>query len=139
MTGCVCPEPGFCQRHGCKKTPHLHRLCQTRDDYFELWESGKGPGQAQVPHTQKSKLPPLHVQSWNLATSLASFVADGFRLVSPEEYKLRLVVCDSCDHRHGNRCGKCGCNLSLKARGRAFKCPKGLWGTGSTSEATVNG
>ena len=45
MTGCVCKEPGYCERHGCKKYPAWWKLCQTRDDYFALWEAGQGPGQ----------------------------------------------------------------------------------------------
>lgn len=73
--------------------------------------------------------PPLHRQAWNLARSLADFVADGCTTVSDEEYRQRLEVCDTCDQRRGNRCLKCGCRLALKARGRAFQCPLGKWPT----------
>ena len=44
-TPCECPNPGFCKRHDMEKGPHLHRLCQTRLDYFQMWEEGHGPGQ----------------------------------------------------------------------------------------------
>lgn len=44
-TACECPNPGFCKRHNMEKGPHLHRLCQTRLDYFVMWEEGHGPGQ----------------------------------------------------------------------------------------------
>ena len=71
--------------------------------------------------------PPLHRQAWNLARSLADFVADGCKTVSEEDYRMRLEICDRCDQRRGNRCLKCGCRLSLKARGRVFKCPLGKW------------
>ena len=37
-----------CDRHQCLKTPSLHHLCQTRIDYFKLWEEGIGPGQDPV-------------------------------------------------------------------------------------------
>jgi|TARA_R110000751_G_scaffold63593_2_gene131073 hypothetical protein len=37
-----------CNRHQCLKTPSLHHLCQTRKDYFKLWEEGIGPGQDPV-------------------------------------------------------------------------------------------
>jgi uncharacterized protein DUF6171 len=73
------------------------------------------------------KPPPLVRQAWNLARSLADFVADGCKTVTAEEYQSRLEICDSCDHRRSNRCMKCGCRLSLKAQGRAFKCPAGKW------------
>ena len=45
MTDCECETPGFCERHGIHKTPHWHRLCRTREDYFAAWEQGTGPGQ----------------------------------------------------------------------------------------------
>ena len=70
-------------------------------------------------------MPSLARQAWNLARSLADFVADGCKTVTREQYQARLEVCDSCEHRRSNRCMKCGCRLSLKAQGRAFKCPEG--------------
>jgi hypothetical protein len=73
------------------------------------------------------RFPGLASQAWNLATALAEFVADGCRTVSAEEYHRRLEICDTCDERRGNRCLKCGCRLSLKARGRAFRCPLDKW------------
>jgi hypothetical protein len=72
-------------------------------------------------------MPSLPRQAWNLVASLASFVADGMRTVSKEQYQKRLEICDACGRRRGNRCTKCGCRLSLKARGRAFKCPMDYW------------
>jgi len=73
--------------------------------------------------------PSLPRQAWNLTTSLASFVADGCKTVTKEEYQRRLEVCDACDERRENRCRKCGCYLTLKARGRAFRCPLDKWPT----------
>ena len=72
-------------------------------------------------------MPSLPKQAWNLATSLAAFVADGCKLVTAEEYAARLAVCDSCEFRRKTRCLKCGCRLALKAKGRAFKCPEDKW------------
>lgn len=43
LTGCVCQSAGFCERHQCHKNGHFHMLCQSRPDYFALWETGKGP------------------------------------------------------------------------------------------------
>jgi hypothetical protein len=45
MTGCVCKESGWCERHQCIKTDHWVHLCQTDPDYFAAWENGTGPGQ----------------------------------------------------------------------------------------------
>lgn len=64
---------------------------------------------------------------WNLAKALTDFVADGLTTVSAEEYAERLAICDECPERQGNHCVKCGCRLSLKARGRAFQCPLEKW------------
>ena len=44
LTSCECEAAGFCQRHGCNKTDHFHKLCRTRPDYFALYEEGRGPG-----------------------------------------------------------------------------------------------
>jgi hypothetical protein len=71
--------------------------------------------------------PKLVEQAWNLARALADFVADNCRTATAEEYRRRLEICDGCGYRRANRCLKCGCRLSLKARGRAFKCPLGKW------------
>lgn len=71
--------------------------------------------------------PGLVAQAWNLAASVAAFVADGCRTVEATEYARRLKICDGCDRRTGNRCLACGCNLSIKAAGRAMRCPLGKW------------
>lgn len=73
------------------------------------------------------QMPSLPRQVWNLATSLADFVVDRCRTVTEDEYRQRLEVCDACEERRDNRCTKCGCYLSLKARGRAFRCPLDKW------------
>ena len=82
---------------------------------------------AQRPRDGMRKPPSLARQAWNLAQSLADFVADGCTTVSEEQYRQRLKICDTCPERRNNRCMKCGCRLSLKARGRAFKCPEEKW------------
>jgi hypothetical protein len=45
MTGCTCPLASYCERHKVDKHEHWHRLCQTHEGYFRLWEDGRGPGQ----------------------------------------------------------------------------------------------
>ena len=98
------------------------------------------PGGAPRRPPQKSRS--VARRAWDLARSLASFTADGFRTVTAHQYASRLAICDGCGRRSGNRCIECGCNLSLKARGRAFDCPLGKWprdreGQTSRSELTV--
>lgn len=74
-----------------------------------------------------NQTPPLSRQAWNLAKAVTDFVADGCVTLNEEEYRKRLEICDACEHRHHNKCRKCGCRLSLKARGRAFRCPEDKW------------
>ncbi len=80
-----------------------------------------------VVSTRVGNMPPLRRQAWNLARSFADFVADGCKMVSTAQYRQRLEICDGCSERRANRCQLCGCRLSLKARGRAFRCPAGKW------------
>jgi hypothetical protein len=42
---CTCPLAGHCDRHNVYKTEHWHHLCQTRQDYRQAWDDGRGPGQ----------------------------------------------------------------------------------------------
>jgi hypothetical protein len=81
------------------------------------------------PNTPRPPMPPLSKRAWNLANALASFVADGCKTVSKEEYEARLTVCDTCNLRNGEWCAHsgCGCYRKIKAAGRAWKCPAGKW------------
>lgn len=72
--------------------------------------------------------PTFNQQVWNFASSVAAFVADGCHLVTKEQYQSRLEICSSCEDRRGGACSRCGCNLALKAQGRAFACPIAKWG-----------
>jgi hypothetical protein len=80
-----------------------------------------------LPAVTTTTAPPITTQVWNVTTALASFVGDGFKTVTTEQYQARLDICDGCEFRTGNRCNACGCYLSLKAKGRAFQCPKNKW------------
>ncbi len=79
--------------------------------------------------------PPLKRQLWNFTKAITEFVADGLKTVSQEEYAARLAICEDCEERRGNRCLKCGCRLSWKARGRAFQCPLEKWPIQESSES----
>ena len=209
---CECKTPGWCERHQIDKTPPMHHLCKTSEEWFNKWESGTGPGQPDydaeggtpmdqaVPPTSQflcpaqgcgaqmtapmqaagakvqcpqcntpiefvkisetqlvgvlidpaeasavqtappsspqtpivatpQKPPPVARKAWNLAKSLKDFVFDGMKTVTEEQYQERLGICDNCpdNMRKGNHCVKCGCQLNLKARGRAFECPLDHW------------
>lgn len=45
VTDCECTEPGWCERHQCEKTRYCFELCRRRQDFFQLWEEKRGPGQ----------------------------------------------------------------------------------------------
>lgn len=44
---CECPLAGFCNRHGVNKTEAMHKLCQTKDEFFQAWEECRGPRQTE--------------------------------------------------------------------------------------------
>jgi len=46
MTNCECPLAGYCKLHKVSKPIGWHKLCQTKESYFEAWEQGRGPGQS---------------------------------------------------------------------------------------------
>ena len=48
-------------------------------------------------------------------------------IVSKSVLEERRSVCDGCDRRDGNRCGECGCFLSLAQRLVRKDCPLGKW------------
>lgn len=146
----ACQHPGLFAPHGvdlpaCRRCAEGGIFCnrevsdERRAEYAAIAAGVRelsSPSTAPVSAQPAPPLPPpLPRQAWNLATSLAAFVADGLKTVSPDEYAARLAVCDACEFRHDNRCLQCGCALSLKARGRAFTCPLQKWPVLETSAA----
>jgi hypothetical protein len=71
--------------------------------------------------------PTLSQRIWNLAASVAAFVADGCRTITKEQYQERLEICAPCPERRNNMCRQCGCQLLLKAQVRALVCPLAKW------------
>jgi hypothetical protein len=45
LTACECTDAGWCERHQCQKDTTSLERCQRFQGWFELWESGRGPGQ----------------------------------------------------------------------------------------------
>jgi len=74
---------------------------------------------------QESKT--LSEMTWSLAVAFAQFIVSGAKTVTREEYEERIRICDACLDRKGWRCPECGCVITLKARGRVWKCAKGKW------------
>lgn len=51
-TGCECKQAGYCKRHHVEKPTSWFELCQTRQNYFQAWEAGRGPGQRGKPSSR---------------------------------------------------------------------------------------
>ena len=90
MTNCECSESGWCERHKCKKTAHWVHLCQTRPDYFALWEQGKGPGQALLIENSKS---------------------NSLSVLGPGTQLKKMLGC--CNFKHANILDQWGCDGCL--------------------------
>jgi len=54
LTQCECTAPGWCERHGCEKNEYLFQMCQRLESWFQMWESGRGPGQVQATRSNHS-------------------------------------------------------------------------------------
>lgn len=148
-TGCECPLSGFCNRHGINKTPHLHKLCQNHQGYFDKWEACRGPGQQNIDCNASVEpapvrltplvepvnpnkalpLPSLVTQAKNLAGSLYQHAKSGFSTASEELQQKRLDICSSCPLlvKESDRCSACGCYVKSKVRMTTASCPKGHW------------
>ena len=57
----------------------------------------------------------------------ASVIKSGFKSASPELQVERLDICGNCTNFDGKSCQLCGCNMSIKVKFSATKCPDGLW------------
>ncbi|MBN72689.1 MAG: hypothetical protein CME32_25830 [Gimesia sp.] len=141
-TGCECAAPGWCERHQCKKHPHFHRLCQTRTDYFDLWERGAGPGQNLQSVTEsldESSEPGIMRKAFNFTKAVARHVTNGSKHVDEATYNSRLSICQECGMCDSNRmvCShkQCGCTLKVKALWESERCPIGKWGERETIES----
>lgn len=119
-------KPGFCdQEFDEKEGLYVCKTCGWK--FHKIAHRPCKDKTSQPKQRDKNSMPPVKQQAWNLAVSLKDFVSDGFKLVDKEDYEARLQICDDCEFRKGNRCSKCGCNLKVKAKGRAFKCPEDKW------------
>lgn len=133
-TNCECAAPGWCERHQCKKHPHFHKLCQTRADYFELWEKGAGPGQNLQQATTdsiESTEPGMMRKAFNFTKAVARHVTNGNKHVDEATYHARLSTCQACEMCDTSRMvckhKSCGCTLKVKALWDSERCPQNKW------------
>lgn len=141
-TDCECANPGWCKRHHCKKHPHFHKLCQTRTDYFDLWERGAGPGQNLESETESNNIssePSMMKKAFNFTKAVARHVTNGSRHVDEAIYNYRLSICQECEMCDTSRMvckhKQCGCTLKVKALWESERCPLSNWSHIRTSEA----
>lgn len=124
------PDDGWCKLEYLEDEDKWWcRVCDPHKRYLLRLNAKRECGMVsgRRPAAVRHEMPPLATQAWNLATAMVDFVADGCKTVDADEYRRRLEICDGCEYRKRNRCSQCGCTLSLKARGRAFRCPMGYW------------
>jgi hypothetical protein len=55
--------------------------------------------------------------------AITKYIKSGFKNVTRDKYKDRLLTCDSCEKRKGLRCGVCGCFITTKAKWKSEECP----------------
>lgn len=126
---CSCPLAGYCERHQREKYPHLHKLCQTREDYRAAWDA-KAKGEPYVPT--------LAQQLINVSKSAAKWIKAGRPRRSPEAIAELFVICQGCEFyvTKGDGVGKCGaCGCWLKKNGGMMNklewateaCPRSKW------------
>ena len=58
--------------------------------------------------------------------------------VSKKDKKRRMEICQTCEHKKGNRCNLCGCFISYKTNLKHSTCPIDKWGSSGISESAIN-
>ena len=80
--------------------------------------------------SQNEQKPPSIFKMMKTFTSeLATWIKEGAPNVTPEDYAVRLDICNGCEHinKQSMRCMECGCLLEHKAKWRTTDCPKKKW------------
>lgn len=80
---------------------------------------------------EKERSASLYHELKTATTALVQFVKSGGQLLSKEDTKARLDICETCPHRSshllGYRCYACGCFLKVKAKLPNEHCPLRKW------------
>ncbi|HEY0981131.1 hypothetical protein [Schlesneria sp.] len=149
-TPCECTEPGWCQRHHCRKPPAWHLLCRLQQEHFQAWEEGHGlyllgDGPDGVSTQQVSSAvedsssetvdegfgPGMLQRVWNFTQAVTRHVANAAREVDDTTRETRLSICRECPvcetDRMVCRHTSCGCFLPVKARWESEGCPLEKW------------
>jgi len=74
--------------------------------------------------------PTLAQKAKNLSDATDKHIADGRRMVNPDQFDIRISVCNDCgEWRDGIECThpSCGCIISRKAEWHSEDCPVGKW------------
>ena len=72
-------------------------------------------------------MPSLFQKAKNFFKALFIHIKTGMNKVSGRVYMKRLEICNSCEFKRGDRCGKCGCLLFPKAKWKTSECPIKKW------------
>jgi hypothetical protein len=65
----------------------------------------------------------------SFASSMAHFVASGFKTVDEPLHELRMSQCSPCEYRRDTQCSLCRCFIEKKAWLPHEDCPIGRWTT----------
>ena len=116
----ICAE---CPNKKWKKEPNS--LCKMYKDFYGLEENAKNT-------TENQQFPTINEMAKNFGSAIFNETKAFFHGIDPisdEEFSKRIHSCKSCEFyvEKTNRCSKCGCFLSLKAKMKTQKCPIGKW------------
>lgn len=78
---------------------------------------------------QKEQKPSILQMMKSFTSELTKWVKEGAPNVSPEDYAMRLDICNGCEFlkKESMRCSKCGCLLEHKAKWKTADCPENKW------------
>tara|TARA_R110000737_G_C14592151_1_gene487755 strand:- start:1178 stop:1591 length:414 start_codon:yes stop_codon:yes gene_type:complete len=78
---------------------------------------------------QAAKPPNVFKMITSFGKDMSKYVLAGAPNCSKDDYKDRLLTCNSCPHllKHVMRCGKCGCLVEHKAKWKTTTCPENKW------------
>lgn len=109
--------------------PSIRTVLTAKKNWSVVAASTIGVGCVVLSSIKKDRkpLPSLITMGINFTKAMAEFVATGAEFADPEEYKLRLAICATCEFRNEDRCSLCGCFLSKKAQLAQDGCPIGRW------------
>ncbi len=100
VTGCVCEQPGWCERHRCVKTAHWHLLCRLDLCEFQRWEAGDGPCLDRPPQYQ-AELPRCRHRGAKPIDRVQCDLCGGRSMLAPVYYCEKFDRCTT--RRYGTR------------------------------------